>query len=31
MNYDDHDDDADGVITTCSTTQNVSNIFIEGM
>jgi hypothetical protein len=25
MNYDDHDDDADGVITTCSTTQNVSN------
>jgi hypothetical protein len=25
MNYDDHDDDLDGVITTCSTTENVSN------
>jgi len=25
MNYDDHDDDLDGVITRCSTTENVSN------
>jgi hypothetical protein len=25
MNYDDHDDDLDGVITRCSATKNVSN------
>ena len=25
MNYDDHDNDLDGGITTCSTTENVSN------